>query len=649
MRTANKQINQFTKHSPPCSAVRTDQLALSEDQLRQNHRAGKFSAALCITFFTVAIIALAVFSGCATTGKTAVAGTAAKRDTREQVRSEKRVTSDAPFTETERMMLSQAVKTDEAAVDLLKQLISINSVNPGIEAYNDITRRIVPFSEYGYRRENPPDSQQPQRQDQSQSQEQDLHQVQHQDYQNQVQELSQHRDQKEIMLFCESYLNEHDISTELIPVETGSGVLYSLAGVLEGERAGTDDGDYSGKTLMFCGHLDTVPFNADLWDDDKPPLGGAGFAGTASSTDEDAEEAAIFGRGALDMKGGDAAMMSAMTFLADQGAPFCGNLMILLTPDEESAGEFGSGSVPGICPMIQEADMTLIPEPTQISPLQSPAIVYGEKGPVWIKLHFNGESGHSSNPKAGRDALSKALRFADQIHRMKLPRGERPRLISLAGGMLSRYSLGDLIRALSEQVEGGSSIKTLTDSTVCFTGLKSGSDTVINQIPAEAVLTMDCRMLPGIQVDQFMQALAEYADKLDYSIVFPEGDGGYNGDKVSADAGAGYGSDSNCLSAEKPDIEAEVLFASAGSVESLETQEAALLFDAFEAVFGTKAVSVMSPGFTDAGNLRDAGLRNIFVVGPGGDYAHAPNEFVLTDSMLKVRDLYVLTALRYLQ
>src|SRR5205085_9759000 len=57
-----------------------------------------------------------------------------------------------------------------------------------------------------------------------------------------------------------------------------------------------------GPTLLLCGHLDTVPPGEQPWDHD--PLSG------------DLADGLLHGRGAVDMKGGLAAMLAAMRDLA---------------------------------------------------------------------------------------------------------------------------------------------------------------------------------------------------------------------------------------------------------------------------------------------------------------------------------------------
>src|SRR6476660_2091348 len=83
----------------------------------------------------------------------------------------------------------------------------------------------------------------------------------------------------------------------------------NVVGVLEGRR--------KGRTLMFCGHTDTV-----------------GVAGMADPFTPAERDGRLYGRGAQDMKGGVAAMMSAATTIAQRGLE-AGRLLIAAVVDEE--------------------------------------------------------------------------------------------------------------------------------------------------------------------------------------------------------------------------------------------------------------------------------------------------------------------------
>src|SRR5262249_57794537 len=93
----------------------------------------------------------------------------------------------------------------------------------------------------------------------------------------------------------------------------------NVVGVLEGRRPG--------RSLLVCGHMDTV--------------GVAGMAAPFTPVDRDARP---YGRGAVDMKGGVAAMLGAARRLAEEGGLAAGRLIVGAGADEGHAS-LGAGAL----------------------------------------------------------------------------------------------------------------------------------------------------------------------------------------------------------------------------------------------------------------------------------------------------------------
>jgi hypothetical protein len=107
------------------------------------------------------------------------------------------------------------------------------------------------------------------------------------------------------------------VSTEIIPTPQPDNV-HLIARI---------KGTTSAAPVLILGHSDVVPVEADKWNTDP-------FVGTVKNGQ-------IFGRGALDMKGMDAASVSALLRHIDEGGKFERDIIVLTDCDEES-GSYGS-------------------------------------------------------------------------------------------------------------------------------------------------------------------------------------------------------------------------------------------------------------------------------------------------------------------
>ncbi|MGA9621776.1 MAG: M20/M25/M40 family metallo-hydrolase [Methanoregula sp.] len=147
------------------------------------------------------------------------------------------------------------------------------------------------------------------------------------------------------------------------------------------------------RPLLFCGHADVVPALDEGWT--YPPFSGMMRGGY------------VWGRGASDMKGGCAAILSACEKCVDS----CGSLpaSLVFVCDEETGGERG------IQYLLEKNVLSpcdcLIAEPT---PVLHPCI--GQKGLCRLELKFTGTPGHGSlYPVVGVSAVMEAMRVLDYL------------------------------------------------------------------------------------------------------------------------------------------------------------------------------------------------------------------------------------------
>lgn len=158
-------------------------------------------------------------------------------------------------------------------------------------------------------------------------------------------------------------------SCEIVPVE-GSHAKANLIATLGSGPGG----------LVLSGHTDTVPFDEALWN--TQPLG---------MTEKDNR---LYGLGATDMKGFFAVVHEAIQDFLD--ADLKQPLIILATADEESSMS-GARTLANLGK--PKARAAVIGEPTGLRP------IHMHKGIMMESIHVQGQSGHSSNPALGKNAL----------------------------------------------------------------------------------------------------------------------------------------------------------------------------------------------------------------------------------------------------
>ncbi len=112
--------------------------------------------------------------------------------------------------------------------------------------------------------------------------------------------------------------------------------------------AGTLRGSGGGKSLLFSGHIDTVPIGSEKWAHD--PFGA------------EIEGNRLYGRGSNDMKGGIAAALVAIETIVDTGIKLKGDVFFESVVDEEFGGVNGT-----LAARLRgyNADAVIVTEPSQ--------------------------------------------------------------------------------------------------------------------------------------------------------------------------------------------------------------------------------------------------------------------------------------------
>jgi acetylornithine deacetylase len=140
-----------------------------------------------------------------------------------------------------------------------------------------------------------------------------------------------------------------------------------VVGTLKGE------GGEQARSLILNGHIDVVP-------------GGDPAAWTYPPFSAEIADGKIWGRGAVDMKGGIAAMIGAVQAIQRAGVRLQGDVFLESVVDEETGG-------PGTTQTVEHgyrADAAIVVEPTDfvVQPV--------EGGLEWLRVVIRGRSGHSA-------------------------------------------------------------------------------------------------------------------------------------------------------------------------------------------------------------------------------------------------------------
>lgn len=148
--------------------------------------------------------------------------------------------------------------------------------------------------------------------------------------------------------------------------------------------------------LVFAGHTDVVP---------PGPLEQWTFPPFAAQCEGDF----LYGRGAVDMKGGLAAMLVACRqFLATTPA-FCGSIGFLITGDEEGAAVDGTRRVVELLQTRQERiNWCIVGEPSSEQRLGD-IVKIGRRGSLSAKLTLLGKQGHIAYPHLADNPIHRSL------------------------------------------------------------------------------------------------------------------------------------------------------------------------------------------------------------------------------------------------
>lgn len=270
-------------------------------------------------------------------------------------------------------------------------------------------------------------------------------------------------------------------------------------------------GDGSKKPVLLAAHADVVPVERDKWSVEP-------FAGIE-------KDGFVYGRGAMDFKGGMAVFARAVMRLAEQKVPLARDVIFLAEADEEEGqyntswlakdhwdkmdAEFalneGGYILQGADGAVRQVNVTTV-----------------EKTSVVLRLRTNGPVGHASRPLPSNEtangkliaALEKLSVHEPGIRLIPQTRGylealarQNPgptanavrKIFAVADGRTQALGERELMAA---QPANAPLLRALMHNTMAITMIKSGQ--AANVIPGQAEAIINARLLPGATTDQLI-------------------------------------------------------------------------------------------------------------------------------------------------
>jgi acetylornithine deacetylase/succinyl-diaminopimelate desuccinylase-like protein len=276
----------------------------------------------------------------------------------------------------------------------------------------------------------------------------------------------------EAAAFLEGILERDGLSVTRYDSAPGKVILVSR---LKGSGSGA-------KPILLLHHMDVVPADPSRWDVDP-------FAG-------EVKDGYIWGRGAMDMKGTGTLQLYAFLTLARQKVPLDRDIILMAVPDEEIGGTDGARF------MLEHHYADLDPEYVlDEGGFGSPEVyldgklVFGisveEKQLVWMEATAEGVAGHGSQPN-DQNPNDKLVHALERLLGEPFPAASNPVLDTL------HRELGTLRK--------NKFTNAIQNTTISLTSLRSGvgDPPKVNVIPSIAKATLDARLLPGTDAEEFL-------------------------------------------------------------------------------------------------------------------------------------------------
>jgi acetylornithine deacetylase/succinyl-diaminopimelate desuccinylase-like protein len=227
----------------------------------------------------------------------------------------------------------------------------------------------------------------------------------------------------------------------------------------------------------------------------------------------------VWGRGALDMKGTAVVQLQAFLALHAAGQPLNRDVLFVATADEEAGGSYGAGWLVEQHPEVFTDVGYLLNEGGGGALFGDKALYTVEvtqKVPLWLRVTARGNPGHGSTPQTAT-AVTRLLRAGDRIAGTQFPARVIEPVQQMFEGMAPfldpalKSAFADIGASIGDP-DFLPRLQTLNPyahallrNTCSITRLQ-GSDK-INVVPTEAVMELDCRLLPDQDHAAFLAEL----------------------------------------------------------------------------------------------------------------------------------------------
>lgn len=280
--------------------------------------------------------------------------------------------------------------------------------------------------------------------------------------------------------YLEGVMRKENIPAEILVSEDTRGSIVARL-----------DGDGKEEPLLMLGHLDVVPVELSSWTVEP-------FAGTI-------QDGAIYGRGALDMKGMVAVEVATMLALKREGRTLNRDVIFAAVADEEMGGAKGAGWLVenhwekvNARYVLNEGGGGLLKDGKKLFHCQS-----AEKGICWAKMRVRGAGGHASMPQIDNptvilaNAISKLGNHVfppvkNAVTKESMERMEKAGL--LPEGITASEALSGGVDVARRLQRADHMTCAIIRNTATPTALKAGGKT--NVIPQVAEVDLDIRAFP---------------------------------------------------------------------------------------------------------------------------------------------------------